>query len=124
MGWPPKVGDELPRAADAWCVEEKWTAWILAVHGHGPEWRAVLGVEAGEWERAWEALREAVQEATVRTVRLPEAGGVACGVDVDLAIGARSAPVTSAWHYEQEGAAPRLVTAYPTPYNRAHGGNA
>lgn len=124
MGWPPQIGEPLPRAADAWCVPEKWVAWILAEHGHGTEWRTVLGIEAGEWERAWEALKEALREATVETVRLPDAGGVGCGVTVNLAIGARGAPVTSAWHYAAEGTAPRLVTAYPTPYNRGHGGNA
>jgi hypothetical protein len=123
MGWPPRIGEPLPRAADAWCVEEKWTAWILADRGHRSEWLTVLGVGAGEWERAWEALREAVKEA-IETVRLPEGGGVGCGVTADLAIGARRAPVLSAWHYAAEGTAPRLVSAYPTPYNRLHGGDA
>lgn len=40
------------------------------------------------------------------------------------AIGERTAPVVSAWHYAEPGAAPRLVTAYPTAYNRAYGSNA
>jgi hypothetical protein len=124
MGWPPKVGETLPRSADAWCVPEKWGAWILADSGHGPEWARVLRVERDDWEQAWQALKEAVREAPIETLRMPEAGGVSCGVVVDLRIGERSARVISAWHYATEGAAPRLVTAYPTPYNQTHGSNA
>lgn len=124
MGWPPRLGDALPRAEDAWCVQEKWIAWILAADGHGPEWAKVLQVETDEWELAWQALKEAVHEATIETVRSPAAGGLTCGVTTELTIGERSAPVVSAWHYSEPGAAPRLVTAYPTAYNRSYGSNA
>jgi len=117
MGWPPKVGEMLPRSADAWCDPQKWEDWILARSGHGFEWARVLHVESGDWERVWQALAEAVREAPIQTVRTPEAGGVTCGVVVALRLGERTATVTSAWHYAAEGAAPRLVTAYPTPYN-------
>jgi hypothetical protein len=123
MGWPPQVGDPLPRAADAWCVQEKWLAWIFAEDGHGPEWAKALQVEPDEWELAWEALKGAVREAAIRTVRSLDAGDVTCGVRVDLTIGERTAPVVSAWHYAEPGAAPRLVTAYPTAYNRVYGSN-
>jgi len=108
----------------AWCIPGKWEDWILADRGHGPEWAHVLHVESDGWEQAWQALKEAVYEAPVQMVRILEAGGVSCGVVVDLRVGERSARVTSAWHYAAEGAAPRLVTAYPTPYNQAHGSDA
>lgn len=124
MGWPPRVGEALPRSADAWCVREKWLAWILASDGHGPEWAKVLQVEAGEWELAWHALKEAVRDAPIETVRSLDAGGVSCGVTVELTVGERTAPVISAWHYAEPDAAPRLVTAYPTAYNRTYGSNA
>lgn len=123
MEWPPQVGDPLPQAADAWCVQEKWLAWILAEGGHGPEWAKVLQVEPDEWELAWQVLKGAVLEAAIRTVRSLDAGGVTCSVKVELTIGERTAPVVSAWHYSEPGAAPRLVTAYPTAYNRAYGSN-
>lgn len=124
MGWPPQIGEALPRAAEAWCVEEKWLAWILDDEGHGPEWAKVLGVAADDWGLAWQALKAAVGEAAIKTVRSLDAGSVTCGVAVELTIGKRSAPVVSAWHYAEPGSAPRLVTAYPTPYNRAYGSNA
>lgn len=57
-------------------------------------------------------------------VRALEAGGVSCGITLELSIGERTAPVVSAWHYAGPGAAPRLVTAYPTAYNRVYGSNA
>lgn len=123
MGWPPQIGEALPRAADAWCVQEKWGAWILAEDGHGPEWAKVLQVDADEWELAWQALKKAVHGAPVETVRSIDAGGVACRVTVELTFGERTAPVVSAWHYAEPGSAPRLVTAFPTTYNWIHGSN-
>lgn len=53
-----------------------------------------------------------------------DASGITCGVRVELTMGERTAPMLSAWHYTDPGAAPRLVTAYPTTYNRAYGSNA
>ena len=47
--------------------------------------------------------------------RLPN--GIVCGVEVELTIGERTAPVTISWHYESEEAAPRLVTAYTSLYD-------
>jgi hypothetical protein len=44
MAWPPKVGEVLPRAAEAWCEPSEWDGWILAARGHGAEWAKVLHV--------------------------------------------------------------------------------
>jgi hypothetical protein len=30
VSWPPNTGELLPRADEAWCVDEKWADWILA----------------------------------------------------------------------------------------------
>jgi hypothetical protein len=87
----------------------------------GPEWAKVLEVETDEWELAWHALKEGVRDARIETVRSSAKGGVTCGVTAELTIGERAGPVVSAWHYAARGTAPRLVTAYPTAYNRAHG---
>jgi hypothetical protein len=124
MKWPPEVGEALARAEDAWCSREKWVAWILVEPGHGADRAKVFQVEADEWELAWHALKDAVGDAAIGTVRLLDAGGVSCGLTVELSIGERSAPVVSAWHYAEPGAPPRLVTAYPTAYNPVYGSNA
>jgi hypothetical protein len=84
----------------------------------------VFQVDASQWERIWEATATAVIGAPIETVRSSLNRGVTCGVAVELAIGDRTAAVRSAWHYTDEGVAPRLVTAYPKPYNRSHGNSA
>jgi hypothetical protein len=40
---------------------------------------------------------------------------VVCGVEVKVMINDRAATVATAWHYADDHAAPRLVTAYPSP---------
>ena len=124
MAWPPKVGDPLPRAAETWCVEEKWASWILAERGHGTEWGHVFHVDVSQWERVWEAIASVVIGALIETVHNLGAAGVTCGLPVELMLEGRVARVNTAWHYADALAAPRLVTAYPKPYNRGHGNGA
>lgn len=66
----------------------------------------------------------AVIDASIQMVRDLGAEGVSCGVPFEMTIAERTATVTTAWHFAGEGAAPRLVTAYPRPYNQGHGSNA
>jgi len=40
---------------------------------------------------------------------------------IELRANERVAFVVTAWHYADADAAPRLVTAYPKPYNRGNG---
>jgi len=56
-----------------------------------------------------------VLNARVSTVRDRTPHGVVCGVEVELTITDRTARVATAWHYADEEASPRLVTAYPRP---------
>jgi hypothetical protein len=121
MGWPPKVGELLPRAGDAWCVRGKWVDWILVEHGHASEWRRVFHVDPDEWALAWESIAAAVVGAPIDTIRDSAPDGITCGALVELEINERTAAVRTSWHYADEVAAPRLVTAYPKPYNRGHG---
>jgi hypothetical protein len=107
----PEIGKPLPRAEDAYSTPEKWELWILADDRHGPDWRAVFGeVDA---ETAWSALAQAVLAAPVVSVQRTGAH-VTYRVDVVLTLNRRTAIVRSAWHYSDENAAPRLVTAFPT----------
>ena len=104
----------MPRAADAYSAEDKWQRWILAAHGHGDDWERVFGVRPNDSERVWAAISPAVLDAPVSVVRERAPYGVVCGVEVTLTIDDRTAPVATAWHYADEDAAPRLVTAYPS----------
>lgn len=111
----PKIGQPLPRVSDAYATVEKWRGWIVAVHGHGPEWARVFDAGSDDSERIWDAITAAVLDAPVSVVRDRAPYGVVCGVEVTLAIDNRTASVATAWHYADEDAAPRLVTAYPSP---------
>jgi acetyltransferase-like isoleucine patch superfamily enzyme len=53
--------------------------------------------------------------AEIVEVRDREPNGIACGVEVEVMIGERSATVMMSWHYAYAGAAPRLATAFPSP---------
>jgi hypothetical protein len=114
MGWPPNLGEILPRAEEAWYDPVKLDEWVLAERGHGSEWERVFLVSREDRERVWEAIAAAAQGAQIKTVRDRGADGVVCGVEVEVTIGERTAPVTISWHYEDAEAAPRLATAYPT----------
>jgi hypothetical protein len=110
----PSVGQPLPRADDAYAASEK-LEWILAEHGHGPEWARVLCVAGDDSERLWSAIAQAVLDAPVSSIRDLSPFGVGCEVRVVLTLNARTAPVLTAWHYRRAGDAPRLITAYPIP---------
>jgi hypothetical protein len=121
--WPPNIGEPLPCAELAWFEPAKFDDWILAERGHGREWQQVFQVGIADAELVWEAIADAVLTATITELR--EGGNhVGYGVLVELAINARIAPVLTAWHYTCETASPRLVTAYPKPYNRGNGSHA
>jgi hypothetical protein len=111
----PEIGQPLPRADEAHAPKEKWHGWIVAAHGHGPEWTRVFDVGPDDSEELWHAIAAAVLDAPVSTVRERAPHGVVCGVAVELTINDRSSLVATAWHYAEVGSPSRLVTAYPTP---------
>jgi hypothetical protein len=111
----PTLGEPLPRVADAYASVDKWDGWILAGHGHGVEWTRVFAATACDRELVWSAIAQAVTDVPVSTIRERVPYGVIAGVELTLTINARTASVQTAWHYLDEDAAPRLVTAYPTP---------
>ena len=112
--WPPPVGQPLPRAAEAYTAPEKWDQWILAERGHGHEWARVFLVSPTHADAIWRAIADAVLDAPISSVRELEVG-VCCELQTILAIGSRTSIVRSVWHYADADAAPRLVTAFPTP---------
>jgi hypothetical protein len=115
MGWPPQIGESLPRAADCWYEQAKLLGWVLNSGGHGPEWERVFQVTAADHELVWAALAAAAIDVEIIEVRDREPNGIVCGVEAEVTIGERSASVTMSWHYADPGAAPRLATAYPSP---------
>lgn len=114
MGWPPKVGEVLPRATECWYEQAKLDDWVFATRGHGPEWKRVFRVGPEDHKRVWEAIAEAAPGAMIEEVRDRSPFGITCGIKVELTIGERTAQAVISWHYANERAAPRLASAYPT----------
>ncbi len=115
MGWPPQIGETLPRATDYWYEQIKLDGWVLNPGGHGPEWERVFRVTVADRETVWAALAEAVADLAIVEVRDRGDNGIVCGVRGEVTIGERSATVEMSWHYAAHDSAPRLVTAYPSP---------
>jgi hypothetical protein len=110
MTWP-EVGKPLPRVRDAYTRPEKWN-WILDEEGHGPHWRRVF--RTLDTEQIWAAITGQLLPAPISLIRDLGALGRTCCVELDFTLEDRSATVVTIWHYDDENAAPRLVTAYPT----------
>lgn len=115
MRWPPQPGEQLPRVDACWHEPSKFEEWILNPCGHGREWTKVFGVGQADRERVWLALASAARSAIIVEVRDRETFGVVCGAREQVTIAERRALVTMSWHYAHRTAAPRLVTAYPSP---------
>jgi hypothetical protein len=111
----PQIGHPLPRARDGFSEAAKWDHWILAQHGHGGEWQSVFGAGMADAERLFAAIWLAIADAPVAGIRSRGEYGLVCGVDVVLTFNARTGPVRTSWHYANDDAAPRLVTAFPRP---------
>lgn len=111
--WPPRVGDLLPRAGEAYAQPQK-LAWILSNEGHGREWARVLRIGPHDTERFWEAIARAAIGASIHRVADKTPDGVVCGAKIDVAIDTRMTTAVASWHYEHALADPRLVTAYPS----------
>lgn len=113
MGWPPKIGEALPRASECWCERSKLLGWVLGEEGHGAEWERVMHVGVAEANEVWEALSTLGTTAKVTGLRDLGRFGFNCEVEARLTIGERSATIRTIWHYATPDAAPRLVSAFP-----------
>lgn len=121
MPWPPTIGEQLPRAEQAFGLREKLAAYCLNLDHEvgGPKaqgFRRILGIEIEDLEYVAEALRIGILAAPITDVRENAPFGVLCEVRVPVAglreYRDRTAAVTTSWELRHAGDAPRLVTAY------------
>jgi hypothetical protein len=124
VSWPPEAGDLLPRAAQATGVREKLAAYSLNVENvHGaPKARSferILGITIEHVDYLESAIRAAILNTPVASIRENAPHGINCVVDVLVRglgdKGERAANVRTVWEIAGRDAAPRLVTAYPKP---------
>ena len=121
MPWPPTIGASLPRAAAAFGVEKKLSAYCLNVdHELGAAkargFQEILDIRSADVDFLAGELLAGVLEAPIASVRDNAPYGVLC--EVRIAVRGlrdhhhRVVEVTTSWELRDEGSAPRLVTAY------------
>ena len=122
--WSPKVGELLPRAAEAFGVRVKLETYSLdPTHDDGgPKARGfemILGITINEIGYLEGAIYTGVLLVPVSEVRDNAPWGIKCAVTVPVrGIGAKAnrvVNVRTVWAYDHPGAPPRLVTAIPKP---------
>jgi hypothetical protein len=121
MNWPPKIGDPLPRAAEAAGVRRKLSTYSLdPAHRRGRSkargFERILGITVRDIGYLEGAIQTGILVVAVSGVRAGAVGGVNCLVDVPVRgrgeKSGRLVAVRTAWELADAAAAPRLVTAY------------
>jgi hypothetical protein len=107
--------EHVPGAEDALMDERKLTGWVLAAHGHGPDWERALGLGIEDAAGLAKALRAHVREHAARPTASAATGPAARKYRVygPLEVGGRQAWAVSVWVVAEPGTSPRLITAYP-----------
>jgi hypothetical protein len=124
MTWPPRVGEPLPRAEDAFGVRAKLAGYSLDVTNlvGGPKARGfvqILGITISDIDYLEEAIRAGICTQLVSEVRDNSPYGINCVVEVPVrGIGTKSTRiinVRTVWTLKARKAQPRLVSAFPRP---------
>lgn len=124
MTWPPKVGELLPRAEDAFGVRRKLAGYSLDATNlvGGPKARGfalILGVTIADIDYLEGVIRAGISKRPISEVRDNSPYGINCVVEVPTrGIGTKSARminVRTVWALETREARPRLVSAFPRP---------
>ncbi|MBS1869712.1 MAG: hypothetical protein JSS99_08615 [Actinobacteria bacterium] len=121
MWWPPRLGEPLPRGAEAVGIRRKLSTYSLVLEhtDGGPKaylFKTLLGITLAEIEHlAAEIQRGLPRRPVVRVTEKPNAT-VTCGVLIPVrGVGVhegRVLPVTTGWELRYVGDRPRMVTAY------------
>ena len=123
MSWPPKIGEPLPRAEEAYGIHEKLAGYSLKLGHPGRGKKAegfarVLAITADDLEYLAEELLEGARTIPMTEIRDRGEQGVLCEVVVPVRGVAdrahRVANVLTSWEIRRDGDRPRLVTAYIT----------
>ncbi|HSS43336.1 MAG TPA: hypothetical protein VLK37_12400 [Solirubrobacterales bacterium] len=121
MGWPPKVGELLPRAEEATGVREKLASYSLNTdhHSGGPKARGfavILGITMDSINYLEAEMRLAITRYPITAAVDNQPYGWKCVVDFPLeGIGrysGRVAKVRTVWELTSPILPPRLVNAF------------
>ncbi len=120
----PIVGKPLPRAAEAFGVRHKLATYSLDLtHKRGgPKARGfekILGITIDAIDYLEAQILARVLDTPIREIRDNTPYGIKCTIDMPISgIGAkadRTVKIRTVWAFDQPGAPPRLVNAYPKP---------
>jgi hypothetical protein len=121
---PPRAGELLPRAAEAFGVRHKLETYSLDTTHEvgGPKakgFELILGITIEAIDYLEAQIMARVLETPIREIREKPPYGVNCVVELSIrGIGARSQRVVNVrtvWQLAEPGEKPRLVSAYPRP---------
>jgi hypothetical protein len=124
MGWPPQVGELLPRADEPLGVRDKLTRYSLnrRHHSGGPKARAfelILGITPVSIEYLAAEIELGILGAPIIEVRPGRPSGFDCAVDFQVrGLGSkrrRLVRVRTAWHLAVPLSPPHLTSAYVKP---------
>jgi hypothetical protein len=124
MGWPPQVGELLPRADEAIGVRQKLETYSLDLaHEDGVAkalgFAQILGITLASVDYLEAEIRRGVQANPISEVRRGSPFGLRCVVTFPLrGIGVhreRAVPLRTVWEFATPLASPRLVTAFLKP---------
>jgi hypothetical protein len=124
MGWPPQVGELLPRAEHAFGVREKLASYCLNMEHDkgGPKARgfaAILGITHDSIDYLEAEIRAGIQRHPIKAVADNHPYGWKCVVEFPLhGVGSYSERVVNlrtVWELAAPHLPPRLVNAFPRP---------
>lgn len=124
MGWPPQVGELLPRAEEAFGVREKLLTYSLDVsHADGgPKaegFAQILGITITSIGYLEQAIHRGIRKTAISSVRWNPPYGFNCVVEFQLrGIGAhsgRAVPLRTIWELDSPSSPPRLLNAFLKP---------
>ncbi len=124
MSWPPKIGEPLPGAENAFGVRKKLADYSLNLnHEDGrPKARGfnlILGITLDDLDHLARSIKVEILTAPIDSVRRNPLHGVNCIVELPVhgihEKSGRIVNVRTVWEIVRYGAPPRLVSAFPRP---------
>jgi hypothetical protein len=123
MGWPPQVGELLPRAEEAFEVRKKLIGYSLNRNHQDGGWKAygfdsILGITLDHVDDLEREIRIGIRRTPITSVSL-SAYGMRCVVEFPVRgvgdLGARRINLRTVWQFSDPHARPRLLTAFLKP---------
>ena len=124
MGWPPQVGELLPRAEEAIGVRQKLATYSLDTshESGGPKahgFERILGITHESITYLEREILTGVRIHPIGSTRVKWPFGIACVVEWPIGgVGHqrdRTAPIRTVWLLEGPSTPPRLTNAYLKP---------